>query len=148
MPIPDVPKGLAKQADDALDALVAQLPALQDKYKTELLDRVDEEGEVYDRYSRNKYFQGIATPSAIPRDGRAEPVSKSLRPTDQDEDWASMGVVLPASSVISVRIDVYESDEGWGYTVTGTIDVGGVVWSRCVNFGHDESRAHDWIEVE
>ncbi len=92
-------------------------------------------------------WQGIKTPSIIPKDGNKTAPDKSLKPTDQAESWNDVAVPLPSLMEISTAVDVYEGPQGWGYVVRGEIEVAKGIWSKAINIGSEKYRKHDWIEL-
>ena len=129
MPLPIIPIGIEKQCNDALDAVVAQLAVIQPGY-----------AETH----KGSYWQGLSTPTTIPNDGNKTAPDKSRRPSDQLEDWSA--ITLPATTPISVGVDVHDGPKGRGYTVLGLIDIAGLTWRKAVGIGA-HSVTHDWINV-
>ena len=130
MPLPDIPPGLEKKANEAFDAWFDNVITWEPGYQG----------------THGKFFQGILS-SAIPDDGAESTPDPSKRPTDQAEDYADVGAVFPSHPIIAMGIDVYEGPGGHGYIVFGEIRVAGKVWRRQVDVG-PSGRTYDWREVE
>lgn len=96
-----------------------------------------------------RYYQGLWTHDTIPVDGAdGAPNNILIKPSDQAETWADF-VTLPASFPCSMRIDVYQSSEGWGYVATVRVYVLALerVFERSQNVGSETWRTSPWREV-
>lgn len=68
--------------------------------------------------SYGKFFQGIAKPDAIPDGTNAVSFDVDAKPTDQPHSWNDfdpVGYAALSTKRMRVRIDVYESEAGWGW---------------------------------
>ena len=89
--------------------------------------------------SHGKNWQGVEIRLAAPDLRR--------RPTDQMEDWHVLGFTVPPPMAGNVRVDVYESPDGWGYSTSVVIEEGDGRWVNTVTTG-PEDRETDWVFVE
>jgi hypothetical protein len=84
------------------------------------------------------YYQMLWTHSAAPS-GMASADNVDARPTDQ----AAFSIEgLPALMRSRFKIDTYGQPAGWTMTLEAVID--GVLWSRSVDCGVDDSRSTEW----
>ncbi|MBK6639702.1 MAG: hypothetical protein IPG34_20080 [Rhodocyclaceae bacterium] len=90
-----------------------------------------------------RYFQGVAWTAAA--DGADTNSNLSLKPHDQAEGWADFGASLPSRVPAALAINVYNGPQGWGYTVTARVLLGGEVWTRVWSGSADpDESAVDW----
>ena len=96
--------------------------------------------------SKGKYFQGIAThpDAALPADGSTVTPTKTVKPTDQAENWTDFGVTFSSKIPCAVSITYYNGPQGKGYVVHYKLLVGSEKWIRSVNVGPETRRTHDW----
>ena len=134
--------------DLVITDLYTQLLTLQEKYKTE--DIKEDLGDGNTRmYKRNKYFQMLESHSIVPKDNvETAPDVGNKTPTDQSETYTDFGLALNLIMPLSVRIDVYEDDNGWGFTLTGTTQDGADVYMKTKNYGYHTDREIDWIILD
>lgn len=144
-------KTLETTCDIVMMDLYEQLVTLQNEYKDE--DVVEDLGLGMDgkpqtrTYKRKKYFQMLETHSIIPADGAtATPDIGDKKPTDQSEKLSDFGLILPAKMPLSVSVEPYEDDNGWGWTLTGTVIDGADTYQRTMNFGYHAEREKDWVK--
>lgn len=98
---------------------------------------------------RNKYAQCILTPASIPEDGIKSAPNKTVKPTDQAENWNDVGVTLPVTMDCSVAVDVYKNSQGWGYVIRGETISGGKKYIKVIHVtGNETWREQDWTEVK
>ena len=94
-----------------------------------------------------RFWQGILTPSVLPKDGVTRAPDKTLKPSDQDEDWNDFGAVIPTAVECSFAVDIYGSDADEGYIVRGEGVEKTKPYKRCLNVGPDASRELLWTEI-
>ena len=116
-----------------------------------------------------RYWQGLPSHAFPPKDGTSfSPTELEKAPHDQQGHrvetgdperpfavtpgpmtWRTLALdkALAAAWPMSLRVDVYNGPSGHGYTVTGTIDIGGALWARTLHVGPELWREHDWQEV-
>jgi hypothetical protein len=99
--------------------------------------------------SKGKYFQGIAThtDAALPADGTTQTPIKTVKPTDQTENWNDFGVTFASKIPCAVSITYYNGPSGKGYVTHYKLKVGLEIWLRSVNTGPEAYRSHDWKKV-
>jgi hypothetical protein len=94
-----------------------------------------------------RYFQGLWTHSVVPDDGaEIAPDQRTSKPGDQQARWAdffSLPDVLPCA----LRIDVYEGDQGHGWTATVRVRVAGTIYQRIAHVGPQTWRVQNWDTV-
>ena len=100
--------------------------------------------EVQNAYfiEHGQYWQGLASHSVVPSDGKSVDVDLLKKPHDQVEGWADVGITqgrLP----FSVKVDVYDGPRGKGYIVLFEIKKGKELYQKRVDLG-PEGRSHDW----
>ena len=67
------------------------------------------------------FFQGIATPVTIPDGASNGDTDVNVKPSDQPHTWNDfdpVGFAQIQKFPFRIRIDVYESPEGWGWIYT------------------------------
>lgn len=141
--LPEPPQGLENKCNTILNDLVTQLSTKQETYKTE--DLAD---PLVGTRKRGKYFQGLRVHDILPSEGNETVPDRSKKPTDQIESWEDAGITLPSTMPLSVRVDVYNGLQGWGFVVIGELEVGNKVWRRAINVGPESYRNTDgWIKI-
>lgn len=109
--------------------------------------------DVQARYfaARGVHFQGLLTPTTPPDDGAEADADYSRKPQDKAESWADVfrGVeALPAKLPCAIRLDVYGSTVGDGYTLTAAYTKGGRRYERVLlHEGPEKHREHDWRDA-
>lgn len=90
--------------------------------------------------SNGRYWQGLDTHTIPPGSDTPDmPNNVMSAPTDQPESWL---IALPFISLVdqvgySTRVDVYNGPGGWGYVVTFSTIMDGVLYVQSVNRGPD-----------
>jgi hypothetical protein len=130
--LPNAPVGVRDSANGDIDGLVSSIAALQVSY-----------------FSTNgKYWQGLATHSAIPADAaEVAPDMLGDAPSDQVETWEDFGVSLPGTTCVCLHVDTYNGSSGHGYVVRGQVVLDGTTYNRSVNVGPDYSHSTDGWEI-
>ena len=131
MGLPDMPPGLANQAEQILTDLAAWCTANQPGY--------------YQQHGH--YWQGLQTPSQIPVDGQVAAIEYSRRPSDQAESWGDLAVTLPPQTPIALAVDVYAGPQGAGYQIFAVVELAGVRWEKCLNVGPAAEGGFDWTQA-
>jgi hypothetical protein len=111
MSIPDVPPGLATNAENWHNALKANLLTSMNTY----------------RNANARAWQGLK-PSAIPADGAQPTFDLTVKPSDRPHSWTDLGVTMPANPVVVPQVDEYVGPGFEGYTLTTYITVSGNEW--------------------
>lgn len=83
---------------------------------------------------RGRYFQGKATMSVVPDYKNDEKVELGFGPSDQIDDWRSVGYADEYAPV-QLRCDVYEGPQGHGFIVTSRMKIDGGVWKNQLHHG-------------
>ena len=148
-------KTLQTTCDTFLAAIFEQAKVLQESYRTEDVIEdlgLDEKGNSVTRtYQRNKYFQLIASHSAVPADGvwTAPDLVADSKPTDQSETLKMQGVEIPALAPCAIGISPYQSPVGWGFELRARVIDTGVEYQRVMNFGDEGYRdTNGWTAVQ
>ena len=94
--------------------------------------------------SKGRYWQGILTPATIPVDGKDTAPDLKLRPTDQQEDWTTLG--LPATIPVSIEVHTHNGPQGHGYTICVHATASGKRYVRAHGVGA-HSYTLGWAEV-
>jgi hypothetical protein len=96
-----------------------------------------------------KYYQGIwtHTDANLPADGATATPVKTVKPTDQTDDWNSFGISFASKIPTAVSITYYNGPQGKGYVVHYKLLVLGEQWMRSVNTGPEDYRTHDWRKL-
>ena len=116
------------KVNTALANLAAKVQAKQDAYFL----------------AHGRYWQGILTPAVIPVDGTDTKPNLKLKPTDQVEDWTTLG--LPATIPVSVEVHTHNGPQGHGYTAYVHAVVSGVHYVRAQGVGA-HSTTFGWTDV-
>lgn len=95
---------------------------------------------------QGKYYQGIwtHTDAALPADGATATPVKTVKPTDQGENWNDFGMSFASKIPTAVAITFYNGPSGKGYVTHYKLKVGLDIWMRSVNTGPETYRSHDW----
>lgn len=128
MGLPDLPSGFAAKADTILADLKAALAPIQADYFA----------------LKGRYWQGLQTPLAIPKDGGEATPEKAHHPTDQAETWEDIAVPFPSALPIAVEVHVYDGPSGHGYILLGKVELAGKRWMRAINVGPETWRTREW----
>lgn len=123
-----IPVALRTQLDAAITPLQSKIDAYQSGYLI----------------TNGRYWQGIQTPAVIPADGTLGTLDKTLKPTDQIEDWTPLAIVATQAPV-SVACHIHDGPLGKGYTIYALVMVTGARWLKAIGFGA-HSQAFDWAE--
>lgn len=132
MPLPDVPVGIAAEADDDLAHLRAQLAAVQASVLT----------------AEGRYLQALAQPFLLPAEGgEGATSSDATRPPHRAQSLADLGVtVRRAASRVQTEIHEYAGPLGKGWLFVQRVRAGGLTWTRLVHeTGMETWRTQDWI---
>jgi hypothetical protein len=124
-----IPVGLLPQINAAFDAVRLKIDAYQSSY-------VD---------ANKRYWQGIANPAIMPKDGVTEDINLALKPTDQSEDWSGVGRIL-VQSPVSIACHTHDGPLGKGYTIYGVVIIAGVLHGQAVGSG-PHSATFSWTEM-
>jgi len=71
--------------------------------------------------ANNKYFQGLDIANGQPNGVNNVTADATKMPSDQEFSWLDFDPQVFAGSIalpVNIKVDVYESDLGWGYTLT------------------------------
>ncbi len=134
-----VPAANAQFSPPQLDYIDAQLDIFMPRLETFQADYLAGHGYYYQLlFSHDQAPDGYQPPDHI------QPI-----PNDQAESLISIWEFadLPPSINWRWRIDVYDSDVGYGYVVTVETVVDGETWRREINYGPDDWRGNDWTVV-
>ncbi len=107
-----------------------------------------------DYYQANgQFWQGLATHSQPPADGQqVVPDRLWSHPTDQAESWLAVDLgnyISPLQQTPYLTyVDVYEAPAGAGFVACMQLSLGGSIVERCVNYGPETWRYHDWQVVQ
>jgi hypothetical protein len=123
-----LPGNINRILDDALDVLVPKFAPKQTAYL----------------FMKKRYWQGIFTPTVVPQNGTLGTMDKTLRPTDQEEDWTYLAL-SETQLPFSVSCDTHDGPLGKGYTIMVATISGGTMWIKAVGFGQ-HSKTFDWTE--
>ena len=138
--LPEPPQGLTKQADDEMTAVFDALVLAQNTHITEDVaeEIVNEfDGTTTTIRKRKSYLQLAVSHNVPPKDGTAAaPDRLENKLNGEDKSWGDLGII-PASSLLSYRTDVYDGPSGKGWTLTGFIKVGGETFFRVINYGEE-----------
>lgn len=97
------------------------------------------------------HFQGLQTPVEPPDDGAEKDADYSRKPQDGVHSWADVfkdAEALTATLPCSIRLDVYGSTVGDGYTLTAAYTKGGRRFERVLlHEGPEKHREHDWRDA-
>jgi hypothetical protein len=125
------------------DALRIRLEDVVDALKTKVVSRQNTYFAVHGRY-----WQGARILSVTP-DGTETAVDGTRKPSDQNENWSDfLGVDLPATLPVALRIDTYDGPQGKGYTVTAEVTYNAKTWARTWNVGPETWRAVAWHQID
>lgn len=120
----------------------AALKTKVEKIITDLRDNIAAKQTAY--FTANgEYWQGILTPTTIPKDGIQGSIDKTKKATDHNS-WGDFGVTVPATSECSIAIAAYSGPSGKGYLVEGVVEETKIKYSRCLNVGPDTALEKDW----
>ena len=96
--------------------------------------------------THGRYWQGLPTHSIPPKDGVETKVTRNkVKPNDQTEDWDDFGFNV-ANLPFNMRVDIYESEKGFGYTITVVSDIDSKLYARSTGFGPEETDK-EWAEL-
>lgn len=94
-----------------------------------------------------RYFQGLWTHRSAPDDGaETAPDQRTSKPDDQQAHWADF-ISLPDVLPCALRIDMYESEQGHGWTATVLVRVAGTRYQRTAHMGPQTWRVQNWRSV-
>ena len=97
------------------------------------------------------HFQGLQTPVDPPDDGAEKDADYSRKPQDKAHSWADVfkdAEALTARLPCSIRLDVYGSTVGDGYTLTAAYAKDGRRFERVLlHEGPEKHREHDWRDA-
>ena len=142
---------LQTQCDTFLAAIFEQAKVLQESYRTEaVIEVVSVDPPVTRTYMRNKYFQLVASHSAVPADGlwTAPDLVADSKPTDQIETLKTQKVEIPALAPCAISISPYQSPVGWGFELRARVIDAKTEYERVMNFGDEVSRERGWEAVD
>jgi hypothetical protein len=96
-----------------------------------------------------RYYQGIwtHTDANLPADGGTATPTKTVKPTDQTEDWNGFNMNFAAKIPTAVSITFYNGPSGKGYVTHYKLLINGEKWMRSVNTGPEAYRTHDWMKL-
>jgi len=97
-----------------------------------------------------RYFQGLDSHlGVVPVDGAwSYPSGWFTNPTDQQYQWADLGVIEFDHMSFSLRFDVYDGPEGAGWVACYRTLSKGSTWERCRNHGPESLRNTQWAKVK
>jgi hypothetical protein len=124
------PKEIQDKADAAVDPLIADIIAKQDEYIK----------------GKERYWQGIKTPTITPKDGADVVPDKDVKPQGQAESWADFKVAMPATLPGSIEVHTHDGPQGKGFTVYATVGVGKQTFKKAVGRGA-HSNTFNWLEI-
>lgn len=137
VPVTAAPLGSPPQLayiDAQIDVMLPKMQAFQDQYL---------------KLSGN-YYQALESNSKAP-DVPVKPDGLSTAPTDQKENLAFFWdeiAYLPSELAWSFHIDTYSGPKGEGYVLIASTMIDGMAWEKAMNYGPEEWRGYDWIQVE
>jgi hypothetical protein len=106
---------------------------------------VDRQAAYYTIHER--YFQGLWTHNVAPDDGaETAPDAHTSTPSDQQARWSDF-FSLPDALPCALRIDIYESEQGQGWTATVRVRVAGTLYQRTAHVGPQTWRVQNWHSV-
>lgn len=123
-----MPLSLKNKADTLIGDLRIALEPIQTSY----------------RVVNRKYWQGLSTSSAIPKDGIEVETERNKHPSDQIETWEDVGVLVPSMMPVSLEIHTYDGPQGQGYVIIASVEIAGRRWVRSVNVGMESWRMQPW----
>ena len=130
MPLPDVPVGLERKANEQIDTFLVMLRAAQDDYHA-----------VY-----GTYLQLLPSHMVPPKGGQeTAPDALQRKPSDRLHAWDRVGA--PVKSLVALSVNYYGGPLGDGYELVSQIRVADRLWQRRLNAGPETWRAHDWQDV-
>jgi len=94
------------------------------------------------------YWQGLPTHTSVPSVDEPLAPDPTRHPTDQPESWASVGIALPTTMVLSLRVDAYNGTSGAGYAIVAKTMIDEVEWIRVINIGPETWREHNWTPYQ
>lgn len=150
-----IPQAMMDRIDAFLALAFTQLTTLQNGYyaglETVRPAGVDQNGKPTPAITRtrSRYWQGLrSTGSATPADGAKLAPDPTLKPSYQPESWADLGVTLPATMEVALRVDQYQSRAGDGWVATVEVLVAGRLWRRSQGRGPESvQRNLPWTDV-
>tara|TARA_R100001530_G_scaffold116535_1_gene83615 strand:+ start:2990 stop:3415 length:426 start_codon:yes stop_codon:yes gene_type:complete len=123
--------------------LVGTAYATQQEADTELLPiDVSIVQKQADYFTTNgKYWQGLETLDDVTG---LEKKSKKDKKASNEKSWKEMKIPIPNNSKHSYKVDVYESPQGHGYTVTIKAKFQGDMYTKTLNYGSETWREKPW----
>jgi hypothetical protein len=125
---------------------LATLQAKWDSFMTNKFTLLQNRQNLYFT-NKGKYFQGIFT-NAIPTDPNELTPDLTVKPLNQAESWADIGITLPATMPVRLSIDTYDGPNGHGWDLRAWVIVGSNTYSICVNgAGNETWRSLSWKQI-
>lgn len=142
---------MAQTTIEEQPAILAEVDAWLDANIAE----IDKRQQIYLDQNRT-YWQGLSTHTtelaydefSTKEQIAKEPDNFAAKPTDQQAGWSD---IFPEFAVeklpATIRIDVYDSPEGSGYTISLSLTYKDLLFVRTVQFGPETWREHYWTQI-
>lgn len=125
----------------------AQVATLIDTHAPRVIEYITFRQDVY--HTRNgRYWQGLKMHTTTP--GQAAEVYPDrflVAPTDQRSSWGDIRFLPFSPMNYTLKMDVYNGEQGDGWVLCLQIVWGGVNREKCWQDGPETWRAHDWQEI-
>jgi hypothetical protein len=99
----------------------------------------------YNQSQGTGYIQGLTSHSVTPANGNHEyPDLWYTAPSDFPASWETTNILPFSASPYRYRIDTYNGPWGPGFVFCAEVELSGVIWSRCLNYGGELWREMQW----